>query len=81
MLHLTCMFHAVPHSDFTPVEMLYLHIPITTLWKLSPASRIAQEVLDLQRLVTTFCTLARDEHQQSRAHKHLLTQIVFSATK
>ena len=49
MLHLICMFHVVPHLDFTPVEMRCLHILIITLWKLSLASRNTQEVLDLLR--------------------------------
>ena len=56
MLHLICMFHVVPHLDFTPVEMRCLHILIITLWKLSLASRNTQEVLDLLRLVTNICS-------------------------
>ena len=56
MLHLIFMFHAVPHLDFTPVEMLCLHILIITLWKLSLASRNTQEVPDLPRLVTNICS-------------------------
>ena len=55
-LHLICMFHAVPHLDFTPVEMRCLHILIITLWKLSLASRNTQEVSDLLRLVTNICS-------------------------
>ena len=55
-LHLICMFHAVPHLDFTPVEMLCLHILIITLWKLSLASRNMRELSDLQRLVTNICS-------------------------
>jgi hypothetical protein len=52
MLHLICTFHAEPRLDCTPVETLFLHIPITTLWKLSLASSNIQEVSDLLRLVT-----------------------------